>query len=623
MRKLGMFLLALSLVFTAACSKTTTNQTTPPTTTTKAPETNLKSMKLTGDVDSSKTLTTLVNIEPPPAFHGNVTDDVAGLNWSVQPLLFEPLADYSPMPTKEFKPAALESYKLDGNKLTMVLRSGLKWSDGSALTVDDVLTGLYIGARSGTLWQVMAKLERTNDKTITIEFVNNSPLNLALVLNSYISTPKKTYGAFADEYKAYVEKYRVYDQATKRYKNDPKGDETLKAITAKLNAYKPDPLKDVLFSGPYVLTGVTSSEALFEVNKNYRLQPKVSKVRGLRSAGTEAFSTAVLQNQYTVENGGLSPEMTKEVEKKFKDTLRTIYIPEFSQMGFMFNLQKAPFNNPDVRKAFAYMVDRDTLIKVAEPGSFVSDVHATGMLPSLIPNFTSKGFVDKLPNYKYDPAKAEKLLTSIGWKKVNGKWANEKGEVVKIEISTIGSWPSLMYPSEAYSTMLKEAGFEVEFKPMEFAAFVKYMNDGAHQIANYFVPSMSTYQHPWEVFNATFTGAYATRMNLPAVPAGQDRVMKAPTGGKEYNVTQMLSKLYESTSQDEVVKLTEDFMTLTSDLVHFIPLIEKTAPFRVYDTKLSLPEGKVGEPQTSFYYYGNLNVSLSKMLRGEQLFFVK
>jgi peptide/nickel transport system substrate-binding protein len=623
MRKLGIIVLALSLALLSACSKPADTGTTTPTT--KAPETTSPTASLTlkGDVDSSKTLTTLVNIEPPPAFHGNPTDDVAGLNWSVQPFLFDALADYSPLPEKTFKPVALASYKAEGNKLTLVLKDGLKWSDGSALTMDDVETGLYIASRAGTLWQVMDKMERTDAKTITITFVNDSPLNLPLVLNSYIMTPKAKYGQFADEYKAYVQKYRIFDDKAKRYKFDPAGDQTLKDLNTKLNAYKPDPLKDVLYSGPYVLTGVTSSEAIFEVNKNYRTPPAVTKIRGLRSAGAEVFSTAVLQNQYTVENGGLSPELTKQVEGKFKDTLRTIYVPEFSQIGYMFNTTKPPFNIPEVRKAFAYMMDRETLIKLAEPGSFISDTHASGLLPSMAPAFTSQGFMDKLTDYKYDPKKAEELLTKIGWKKVNGKWANEKGEVVKFELATIGSWPSLMYPGEAYAAMLKDAGFDIEFKPMEFAAFVAYLKAGSHQIAGYFLPGMSGYQHPWEVFNNSFNGSYATYMGLAALPSGTDRVVKDPVDSKEYNVTQMLSQLYAATDKTQVVSLTEQFATLNNHLVNFVPLIEKTTPFRIYDTKLSLAEGTIGKPQNSFYYYGNLNNILLKMLRDNKLFFVK
>lgn len=622
MKKLGISLLVATLALMTACSSPSKSPENGP-----APqggnETKKASLKLTGDVDSSKTLTTLLNIEPPPAFHGNPYDDLAGLNWSVQPFLFESLTDFSPLPTKEFKPSGLESWKLEGNKLTLNLRKDLKWSDGSPITIDDLMTNFYIGASKGTVWQIAHKIEKTGDFQITIEFVNNSELNLNVVLNGFIMANTKNYGKFADQLKAYVEKYRVFDQATNRYKFDPAGQDTITAINKELADYKPDAIKDVLFSGPYTLTNVTSSEALFTANPNYRIKPKVEKIRGLRSAGAESFSTAVQQEQYTVENGGLSPEMTKTVEKKFESTLRTIYVPEFSQMGFLFNVQKYPFDNPQVRKAFATLVDRDTLIQVAEPGSFVSDTHATGLLPSLIKNFTTPATLDKLADYKYDQTKAEKMLTDLGWKKVNGKWANEKGEVVKIEISTIGSWPSLMFPSEAYSTMLKEAGFEVEFKPMEFAAFIKYMNEGQHQIANYFTPGMAGYQHAWEVFNQYFNGAYATRMNLPALKPGEERVMKAPTSGKEINVTQLLAKLYETTDKNETVRISDELATLTNDLVNFVPLIEKTAPLRIYDPKLSVADGTIGKPQNSFYYYGNLNNILTKMLRAGELYFVK
>lgn len=623
MKKLAAALLTAAMLLATACARN--QDTTPPggggtqTPPAQAPA----SLKLSGDVDTTKTLTTFVNTQPPPAFHGNPFDDVAGLNWSVQPFLFEPLTDYSALPEKEYRPAALESFKMEGKTLTMVLRDGLKWSDGSPLTVDDVLTSLYMQAAKGTLWQVAESVEKVDERTLVVEFVNESPLNLNLILPTYIMTPAATYGDFAAELRDYVEQYRVWDEATGRYKFDAAGQDVINDINTRLGNYKPDPLKEVLFSGPYVLTGVTSAEMIFEANPHYYMEVKIPKIRALRSAGGESFATAVLEEAFTVENGGLSPEMTQQVENKFKDKLRTIFIPEFSQIGYLFNYQKYPFNIPEVRKAFAYMMDRETLIKLAEPGSFVSDTHATGMLPSLIPAYSSQAFLDSLTDYSYNPAKAEELLTSIGWKKVNGKWANENGEVVRIELVTIGSWPSLMFPSEAYATMLKEAGFEVEFKPMEFAAMIDYMNKGEHQIASYFVPSMSTYAHPWEVYNQAYLGAYAGRMNLPQLEPGEDRILKAPSTGKEYNVTQLLARLYEATDPDEVRSITEDLMTLTNDLVPFIPLIEKTAPLRIYDPKLSAAEGELGKPQSDFFWYGNLNNMLTKQLRAGELYFVK
>ena len=108
--------------------------------------------KLEGEaVKSDKVLTTLVDIQPPPAFNGNPYD-TAGLNWSVQPLMFDYLAEFSPFPEKTFKPALLESYELDHTTLTMKLKEGLKWSDGTPLTADDVLTNYLVNVGKSTVW---------------------------------------------------------------------------------------------------------------------------------------------------------------------------------------------------------------------------------------------------------------------------------------------------------------------------------------------------------------------------------------------------------------------------------------------------------------------------------------
>lgn len=634
MKRLAAALLAVSMVLVTACSSgsganssgqtqsesqgTTGIQETGSTSSTKP-----TTLKLTGEKDTSKTLTTFVTFEPPPGFHGNPYAETAGPNWSLQPLLYEPLCDYSPLPEREYRPAALESYEVDGKTLTMKLRSDLKWSDGSPVTVDDLMTMLYLEAGRSTLWQVMESAEKVDDSTVRVQFINESPLNLNLLLPNFIMAPTKIYGQWADELKAYVEKYRVWDEANNRYKFDTAGDDVLANITAEINNYKPDAINAALYSGPYVLKGMTSAEAIFEKNPYYYMDIDIQKVRAVRTQNSEAFAAAVQEQTFTVENGGMSPELTAQVEKKFEATLRTIYTPQLSQIGYLFNVQKYPFNIPEVRKAFAYMMDRDTLLKLAEPGSFNSDVHGSGLLPSLIPTYTNEGFMDTLPDYSYNPTKAEELLTSIGWKKVNGKWANEKGKPVKIEIVTVGTWPSLMYPSEALSTMLQEAGWEVEFKPMESANVLDYMSKGEHQVACYFVPGMSTYAHPWEVYQQTYLGAYATRMNFPALKAGEDRVITAPSTGKQYNVTQILAKLYQSTDEKEIKELTQELATVTSDYLPFIGLIEKTAPLRIYDTKLSVADGEIGQSQISFYWYGNLNNMLMKQLRAGELYFVK
>lgn len=93
--------------------------------------------------DSTKVFTTLINTQPLPAFNGNPYD-AAGLDWSVQPLIFDYLADYSPFPQRTFKPSLLEKYEFKNKVLSMTLKKDLKWSDGSTLNADDVLANFYL-----------------------------------------------------------------------------------------------------------------------------------------------------------------------------------------------------------------------------------------------------------------------------------------------------------------------------------------------------------------------------------------------------------------------------------------------------------------------------------------------
>lgn len=62
----------------------------------------------------------------------------------MQPLIYDYLCDYSSQPEKTFKPSLLESYDFTDKVLTLKLRDDIKWSDGSAITADDLLCTLFM-----------------------------------------------------------------------------------------------------------------------------------------------------------------------------------------------------------------------------------------------------------------------------------------------------------------------------------------------------------------------------------------------------------------------------------------------------------------------------------------------
>lgn len=576
------------------------------------------SMVVSGEVDTSKTLTTLIDVDASPAFNGNPYD-VAGINWSLSPLVYDYLAFYTPFPERTFKTSLLESYDFTDKVLTMKLLPDLKWSDGSVLNADDLMTQYYCAVGRSTLWSYIETIEKVDDLTIRITYCTESSLILNVSLYLAIMTPDEIYGGFAEKYKAIAETGRTFNEATNMYKFTEEGINQLTAANEELLSYKPAP-NEAIFSGQYIIDKYNSSEILFTVNENYRKVPLISSIRGLRPGDSQSFATAIQAGEYTVENGGLNVDMSAQIDKKYADTMRKIYVPEMSSIGFTMNVNVYPLSIPEVRKAISYATDRNTLIAIAEPGSFLGDTKNSPLLPSLQDTYTKEGFTDTLTDYDYDTAKAEELLNGIGWKKENGKWVDDKGDTPVISIATISSWPSFMMTSEAMYSMLTDFGFTIDFKPMDFGVWNDWTKTDEKMISCVFLAGADSYAHPWETYSSLFTNV---RAGWPKVEPGNDIIMTAPTSGKEYNVTNMLNELFNATDPETTKCITEQFMVLANDLSAYMPVIEKASPLRIYDPKLSMADAELNTVQKSYYYYSNINTMLAKLIKDDMIFFVK
>ena len=578
-------------------------------------------MHLTGTVDDSKTLTTLINSDASPAFNGNPFDSTAGADWSIQPFLFDYLAFFSPYPTRTFKTSLLESYTYKDKVCTMKLKPNLKWSDGSALDADDVITNYYCNVGRSTIWKYIKTIEKVNSLTIKITYCIDSDLLLNLTFSDPIVTPNEIYGKWADQYRIIAEKGREYDNDNNIYNYTEDASNQMTKINQSLLSYKPKP-NEIVSSGPYVITQWNTSEILFAINPQYRKKPLITKVRGLRPGDSQSFSTAILANEYTIENGGLNVDMSNQIDKRFAKTMRKIFIPEFSQIGFSFNINKYPLNIPEVRKAICMMVDRNALVKVAEPGTVAGDSYNTGLLPSLQKTYADKDFLQTLTNYDYNPTKAAELLKSVGWQQQNGKWVDKTGKSPTISLSTVSTWPTFMMSSEAMSSMLKDQGFDIDFKPQEFGVWNEFTkNDKEKMICCTFIASAATYVHPWESFNEYFITN--TRAGFGKLNPYEKRIITLPSTGEKVNVSQLIDKLYVAKDKAMTKQLTEQLMKISNEECAFLSMGEKTAPMRIYDPKLSLADAKLNEVQKSYYYFGNLNNILVKLLQDNLLYFVK
>jgi glutathione transport system substrate-binding protein len=97
-------------------------------------------------------------------------------------------------------------------------------------------------------------------------------------------------------------------------------------------------------------------------------------------------------------------EQAKLLEKNSK--LDLVTSPSIMQRYISFNVTQKPFDNPKVREAINYAINRQALVKVAFAGYATP---ATGIVPPAIQ------FAQTYPAPEYNPAKARELLKEAGF----------------------------------------------------------------------------------------------------------------------------------------------------------------------------------------------------------------
>nr|WP_295831278.1 glutathione ABC transporter substrate-binding protein [uncultured Azospirillum sp.] len=159
-------------------------------------------------------------------------------------------------------------------------------------------------------------------------------------------------------------------------------------------------------TGPYKFVSWEADTLKVEKNDKYWKQglPKIDHVT-LKSVPENGSRIAMLQTNEAQFIYPLPPEMVKMVEANTQ--LEVIDAPSIIARYVAMNTMKKPFNDPRVRQALNYAIDKNAYAKVVYRGY-------AGPLDSAIP--PKLGFHVTQPNqYTYDLAKAKALLAEAGY----------------------------------------------------------------------------------------------------------------------------------------------------------------------------------------------------------------
>lgn len=165
------------------------------------------------------------------------------------------------------------------------------------------------------------------------------------------------------------------------------------------------------------------------------------------------------------------PDFQKDPQ--YKDHI--VSTPRVGTYYLSINENLKPFDNPKVREAMMYAIDRQTLIDTLYAGT---GVPAKGILaPGLA------GYNPDLPGFTYDPDKAKALLKEAG-----------VADGFSMTLFQTTESPSTLKINEALQAMLGEIGIKADIKQLDDTAFFGTRSKG--ELGNYVSSWSADYNDP-------------------------------------------------------------------------------------------------------------------------------
>jgi len=162
-----------------------------------------------------------------------------------------------------------------------------------------------------------------------------------------------------------------------------------------------------------------------------------------------------------------------EVKVLEKDTNITVHRKLTTFTDFLqFNCARTPFNDVKVRKAVAYAIDSESIVKNILDGIGIA---ARGRAYSPVMMYCD----DNLPLFATDSNKSKELLAEAGFKDTDGDGIVEKnGQPLEID-ALISTWSSRQQrEAEACQAQLAQAGIKADIKVLETAAMDQLESQG-------------------------------------------------------------------------------------------------------------------------------------------------
>lgn len=331
----------------------------------------------------------------------------------------------------EYIPQLADTWSVDGDKMTVHLRAGVKWQDGTPVTSKDLYdTALLDGTRGDGFWNDITAVSAPTEDTVVFTLRPGQPADLAYndILANIFVYPSSVYGSFVTpELEKDVPAYFTAFQKdpAKAAKMDAFG--RMGKVFKKLAALKVDKL---IGNGPFQLDNITTAQAKLSKWDGFYAADKI-KVAGINYANgsNQTIYPQLFAGRADFSNVYLPPPILKRWGQTDGSQLA---LPQAFGFVLSFNNHQYPLNLTPVRQALAYVIPRQQMSEAAYgtdkgAGGTWKEVN-TGISPALESLYLTPDQVGSLNKYPVDPQKATSLLQTAGFTKSGSQWVMPDGK---------------------------------------------------------------------------------------------------------------------------------------------------------------------------------------------------
>ncbi|HEY3710482.1 MAG TPA: ABC transporter substrate-binding protein [Amycolatopsis sp.] len=350
-------------------------------------------------------------------------------------------------------------------KLVLTIRDGVKFSDGTPMTAEDVAYTFQLlrDNKALNIDSVPYKDITPSGNQVTLAFDSSQFVNQVKILQTIV-VPKHLWSA-------------IKDPTT-------------------------DTVKNPVGTGPYTLKSFTPQTITVSQRTGYwQDAPKVKEIRYTsyndNNAQVSALTSGAAEWSFV-----FIPNYKTVYVSKDPQHYKLWFPAQLAVHGLWFNTEKAPWNNVTLRQAVNKVINRDDIFNQGEAGYFypkndqVTGIPSPAGDPWIAPQYKGQAV-------KVDVAGAKAQLTGAGFKLNGNQLVDPTGKPVTLKLSVPSGWSDYITDLEIIKDNLAQIGITATVDKMNQDAWTKSIDTGDYEGALHWTNDGAT---PYDMYRDVMDG---------------------------------------------------------------------------------------------------------------------